>query len=332
MYINKVFCDMILCVFYYPIFLIVIYLYFFRYLVNKNIMADISVKEFPWDIKYKSLITSTPHKSIDDSGYNTPSSTIISNASSNFGQISEVSISFDHTSSSDLQLSSNTSHKFTLENISSKLEDITNKTNSDASYSQSSTCNELSPSKKFKLSPDMRLRYRINKCPKDDNSQFLKRKNFTPYQNINHKRTSLEGRENVDIMYFLAERHHFEPVTEKIFSFLSGSDIISMSMVSKVWCNAVQNSPMALKQKRMYFKLSKENRSRYDGRDRSIFNNKGYLANIGNVMRSPSKKDLPQRSPPVSPSKYRFHVFQKVRHFILSLKHLFISTLESILQ
>lgn len=296
-------------------------------------MADISVKEFPWDIKYKSLITSTPHKSIDDSGYNTPFNTpssTVSNASSNLGQISEVSISFDHTSSSDLQLSSNTTHKFTLENISSKLEDITNKTNSDASYSQSSTCDELSPSKKFKLSPDMRLRYHINKCPKDDDSQFLKRKNFTPYQNINQKRTSLEGRENVDIMYFLAERHHFEPVTEKIFSFLSGSDIISMSMVSKVWCNAVQNSPIAQKQKRIYFKLSKENRSRYDGRDRSIFNNKGYLANIGNVMRSPSKKDLPQRSPPVSPSKYRFHVFQKVRQSILSLKHL--SIILSILQ
>lgn len=284
-------------------------------IINKNIMADISVKESPCYNKYKSLIsTSTPHKSINDSGYNTPSSTL-SNVSSNLTQISEVSISFDHTSSDMgiFQLSSPT-HNFTQDSNSSenKLDDITNKTDSKVNFSSVSTHQEYSPTKKLKLLSDTQLRFHINTCYEDNENTFLKRKNFPSRKYFNHERTSVEGRENIDIMYFLAERHHFEPVTEKIFSFLSGSDIVSMSMVSKIWCNAVKNSPMAQKKKRIYFKLSKENRGGYDGRDRSALNNKGYLANISNVMRSPSKRDLPQRSPPVSPSKYRFHVFQKV--------------------
>jgi hypothetical protein len=278
-------------------------------------MADISVKELPSYSKYKSIIstTSTPHRSINDSGYNTSSSTL-SNVSSNLNQISEINISFDHTSS-DLnvfQLSSPT-YNFTLDSNSSenKFVDISNKTDYKSNFSSISTHQEYSPTKKFKLFSDTRLRFH-NTCYEDNENTFLKRKNVIPRKNINHERTSVEGRENIDIMYFLSERHHFEPVTEKIFSFLSGNDIVSMSMVSKIWCNAVKNSPMAQKKKRMYFKLSKENRGGYNGRDRSTIHNKGCLANISNVMRSPSKRDLPQRSPPVSPSKYRFHVFQKV--------------------
>jgi len=221
-------------------------------------MADISLNESP--CYNNSLVTtSTPYKSINDSGYNSPSYTI----SSNLSQISEVSISFDHKPSDidSLQLSSPT-HDFTLNKTGRKLEDRVE-----------------SPTKKLKL-----------------------------YSNLER---SLEGREKVDLMYFLSVRYHFQPVIEKILSFLSGSDIMSMTMVSKIWCTAIENSPIAQKKKQKYFKLSKENRCGYVGRDRSAFNNKGCLANISNVMRSPSKRELPQRSPPVSPSKYRFHVFQK---------------------
>jgi len=276
-------------------------------------MEDISIKESRCN-KYESITTSTPYKSLHDSGYNTPSSTL-SNASSNLHQISEVSISFDHSPSDldvGLQLSSAV-HNFTQNCNENTLGDITNTTNTDNYFTPPYVRQELSPSKRLKISSDMRLDFcTINKCLKNDESLFLKRKSPTPPKNIYHERISLEGREKVDFMFFLSERHHFELVTEKIFSFLSDSDIISMSMVSKTWCNTVKNSPIAQKKKRMYFKLSKENRCNYDGRDRSAFHNKGYLANISNVMRSPSKRDMPQRSPPVSPSKYRFHVFQKV--------------------
>lgn len=296
-------------------------LIFFQ-IISKNIMADISVKESPCYTKYKSFIsTSTPHKSINDSGYNTSSSTL-SNVSSNLHQISEVNISFDHASSdlSVFKLSSPT-HNFTLDSNSSKnkLDDITNKTDFKTNFSSITTHQEYSPTKKFKLFSDTRMRFHSTRFEDNENT-FLKRKNFISRKDNNHERTSVEGRENIDIMYFLAERHHFEPVIEKIFSYLSGSDIVSMSMVSKIWCNTVKNSPMAQKKKRMYFKLSKENRGGYSGRDHSAFHNKGYLANISNVMHSPSKRDLPQRSPPVSPSKYRFHVFQKVNTTLIIYK------------
>lgn len=270
---------------------------------------DISVKVSPFYNKYNSLTTSTPHKSINDSGYSSPSSTL-SNVSSNIGYISEVSISLNHSPSNhDVLRLTSTTHNHTLNN--SKLDDITVTTNSFVKCLTSSTHQEISPTKKCKISCDLRMRFHINKYTKDDDGQLLRRKNTSP-KTITHERISVDGREKVDIMYYLAERHRFEPVTEKIFSYLSGSDIISMSMVSKVWCNAVQNSPMAQLKKLLYFKLSKENRFGCSGRDRSTFPNKGCLANIGNVMRSPSKRDLPQRSPPVSPSKYRFYVFQKV--------------------
>ncbi|CAH1721284.1 F-box only protein 5-like [Aphis gossypii] len=255
-------------------------------------MADVSLKESPC---YNSLVTtSTPYKSINDSGYDTPSS-----ISSSLSQISEVSYSFDHTPSDidSLQLSSPI-HDFSLiKKNDRKLEDITNKVES--------------PTKKLKLCSDSQLGFRLHETSNNDDSQFLKRKNLIPSRNVNHERISIEGREKVDLMYFLSERYHFQPVIEKILSFLSGSDIMSMCMVSKVWCTAIENSPIAQKKKQKYFKLSKENRCGYDGRDRSAFNNKGCLANISNFMRSPSKRELPQRSPPVSPSKYRFHVFQK---------------------
>lgn len=277
-------------------------------------MEDVSVKE-SCNNKYESITTSTPYKSIHDSGYYTPSSTI-SSASSNLHQISEVSISFNHSPSDpdiDLQLSSAV-HNLTQNCNENTLGDISNTVDShNYFYTSPYVRQELSPSKKFKLSSDLRLRFRtINKSLKDNDSLFLKRKSPIPTKTNIHERNSLEGREKVDFIFFLSERHHFELVTEKIFSFLSGSDIISISMVSKTWCNAVENSQIAQKKKRTYFKLSKENRCDYDGRDRSAFHNKGYLTNISNVMRSPSKKDMPQRSPPVSPSKYRFHVFQKV--------------------
>lgn len=275
-------------------------------------MAEVSAKESPFYNKSMSIITtSTPLRSIDDSGYN--SSCTLSTVSSNLSQISEVSITFDDTPPSNyetLQVSA-TSRSFNQDHSRSKLEDITNRPSSNVGNTPSNTRQEMSPTKQLKLSSELRLYFKSN-----DDDGLLRRKNVPVQKSINHKRISVDGREKIDIMYFLVERHHFEPVAEKIFSFLSGSDIISMSMVSKVWCKAVKNSPMAQKKKGTYFKLSKENRDLFNGRDRSSYPNKGCLANISNVMRSPTKRDLPQRSPPVSPSKYRFHVFQKVSETI----------------
>lgn len=280
---------------------------------------DLSVKESPCYKMNKSLIiTSTPLKNINDSGYNTPSS-VLSNASSNLNQISEVSsqvsLSLNHTSSDlgVLQLSSNSQH-FTRDHNESKLGDITNKTYSDVNFSLS-PYQELSPTKKFKSSLDVRMRYHINKYPEDDENHFIKRKNSEKnvraqeHAILQQHHISMEGRVNIDFMLCLARAPH---VVEKIFSFLSDNDVISASMVSRTWCNIVKNSPVAQKKKNIYFKLSKENRGGHEGRDRSSFNNKGCLANISNVMRSPSKRDLPQRSPPVSPSKFRISLYQKV--------------------
>lgn len=269
------------------------------------------VKESPCYEKCKSfLITSTPYKSVNDSGYNTPCSAL-TNTSSNLSHISKASIVLDHTSpdSSILQLSSNTPI-LPKEAIEKKSNGVS-KTKSKKCCPQSQfTCVENSPSKKFKLSSDLRLRFHLNNCCENDEN-IRKKKNLRSPNYINFDRIPLEGREKIDIMYFLGERHHFLPVIEKICSYLSDTDIISVSMVSKIWNNAIKYSPSAQKKKKLYFKLSKENREN-EGHGRASSLNKGHLANIGNVMHSPIKRDLLLKSPPVSPSKFRWHIFQKV--------------------
>ncbi|XP_050420395.1 F-box only protein 5-like [Adelges cooleyi] len=276
-------------------------------------MADLSMKESPcYDKCMPFLCTSTPYKIINDSGYDTPSSTL-TNASSNYSH--EASMSFDQTLSSDFATTqfSLCTPSFSQKRSIKKLEDITNKTDCTVKNKfieeEPPSVTELSPSKKFKSSSDLRMRFRINKCPKQDD-HLQKKKNIDSPKIVSHERASLEGRDHVDIMYFLAERNHFGLVVEKIFSYLSDSDIVPVSMVSKIWNNAVQNSPTAQSKRQIYFKLSKENRG-CEGRNRAAMINKGCLSNIGNVMRSPTKRDLTPRSPPVSPSKYRWHVFQK---------------------
>ncbi|XP_050529323.1 F-box only protein 5-like [Daktulosphaira vitifoliae] len=269
------------------------------------------VKESPCYEKCKSLLfTSTPYKNFNDSGYNTPCSTL-TNASSNLSHISEASIVFDHTSldSSLLQLSSNTPTlpQKTIE----KKSKVVIKTFKSKKCSSSSvlTYTENSPSKKFKYSSDLRMRFRLNNCCKNDENVLIKKSSCSSSY-TNYNRVPLEGRDKIDIMYFLGERHHFLPVIEKICSYLSDVDIISISMVSKIWNNAIKYSPSAQKKKNLYFKLSKENREN-EGHNRAISYRKGHLVNIGNVMCSPVKRDLILKSPPVSPSKFRWHVFQK---------------------
>ncbi|XP_050526560.1 F-box only protein 5-like [Daktulosphaira vitifoliae] len=275
-------------------------------------MADLSIKESPYHCdKYKSfLFTSTPFKSIDDSGYDTSSSTI-NGVTSNMSNLSDGSINLDPTINDHSKFQSCSDISCIKKNANQKKDSVccTDCKVFNKLPQQLEISSDLSPSKKFKFSSDLRMRFQLNKRVKKEKCR-PNRKMYYLHNNINHERISLEDRKNVDIMYFLSERHHFGPVIEKIFSFLSDCDIVSVSLVSKVWNNAVKNSLIANKKMEKYFKLSKENRE-CERKDRTSGYNKGCLTNIENVMRSPVKRDLVLKSPPVSPSKYRWHVFQK---------------------
>lgn len=249
-------------------------------------MADDSCEEFHCVKKYKSsMISSTPIKNIDDEGYNN-TSLISSNVLSNQSQSSKV-ICLNSTPA-DLQLSSNTYH-FTSDNNRNKRK-RTDVMNSNTIYTSISSINQ-DTSIQFNVFSDLRLKMcQLNGYSNTNTRQFFKSKNSVSHKNVYYKRINLEGQMKVDFMYYLAKRHNFVPATEKIFSFLYGKDIITMSMVSKIWHYTVKYSPTA-KSKKQYYLLHKESvkeNHECTGQKRSSLMSKT-LADIGNITHYSSK-------------------------------------------
>lgn len=129
-----------------------------------------------------------------------------------------------------------------------------------------------------------------NLCTKCD-LKFSNSKNLNSYKSIYHKRISLENQKKVDFMYYLSKRYNFVPVTEKIFSFLHGKDILAMSMVSKTWHNAIKYSPSAKRKAKSYvsyMRSEKENHGHVERR-RLYLPSRRVFGDITNIMRFPLK-------------------------------------------
>jgi len=196
-----------------------------------------------------------------------------------------VSISINHTSTElDVHKLSSTIPSFTLDNSVYNLKQkntIAEKDLGVISTSLLSTNKELSA--KSNAFSDMRIR--IYTHPKYDVCLSLKNKNFRSHKQFYNKRIFLEGLNKVDFMYYLTKRHNFVPVTEKIFSFLHGKDIESMSKVSRIWRSAVKHSPLARKKQKLYLISVKENHGHVHSQlTCSSFSNRIALADISNVF------------------------------------------------
>ncbi|CAI6356775.1 unnamed protein product [Macrosiphum euphorbiae] len=147
------------------------------------------------------------------------------------------------------------------------------------------------PSKKLSTLSCFQIQmHQTTPCTKYD-LKFLNSKNRYLFNNIYHKRISLEGLKKVDFMYYSSKRYNFAPVTEKIFSFLHGKDILAMSMVSKTWHNAVKYSPSAKKKKKSYvtFMRSEKENHGHAERRRLCLPSRRVLGDISNIMRFPLK-------------------------------------------
>ncbi|XP_026819926.1 uncharacterized protein LOC113558630 [Rhopalosiphum maidis] len=123
------------------------------------------------------------------------------------------------------------------------------------------------------------------------NFKFSKSKNLNLYKSIHRKRLNLEGQKKVDFMYYLSKRYNFVPVTEKIFSFMNGKDILAMSMVSKAWNSAVKYSPSAKRKKKLfvtYMRSEKENHGHVERR-RLCLQNRRVFGDITNIISFPLK-------------------------------------------
>ena len=130
------------------------------------------------------------------------------------------------------------------------------------------------------------------------------------------------GAENVDMLLLLGEKSNHWRIVSKILSFLSPLDLCSVSMVSKAWRRICANDSKATVRRLAYIILRQDVKENLKIRKaklesditmspRSRYTRKGYLLEVQNLLQLP-QKNLPPNSPPVSPSKVKFHSFVKV--------------------
>jgi len=146
----------------------------------------------------------------------------------------------------------------------------------------------------------------------------------------NSRRATLDytGREKVDFLSLLGEESNHLNLVSKILSFLSPQDLCSASMVSRVW-RKICKSDFSANRRRMSFIMRKhtikENlwllaMAKKAKREEDIqtspksrrYVRKGYLLDVQNLLHVPAQPN----SPPVSPSKIKFHSFVKVNLYI----------------
>ncbi|CAL7950230.1 unnamed protein product [Xylocopa violacea] len=141
------------------------------------------------------------------------------------------------------------------------------------------------------------------------------------------------GRETVDILALLGEKSNHWRIVSKIFSYLSPQDLCSVSMVSKTWRRICIDDSRANTRRLIQVILrrnAKENlkvikKTKMEGdiqsSPKSRYARKGYLLEVQNLLQVPGNQ-RPPSSPPVSPSKVKFHSFVKASRTLAPWEHL----------
>nr|XP_003705319.1 PREDICTED: uncharacterized protein LOC100877587 [Megachile rotundata] len=141
------------------------------------------------------------------------------------------------------------------------------------------------------------------------------------------------GRETVDILALLGEKSNHWRIVSKILSFLGPQDLCSISMVSKTWRRICISDSRANTKRLTHIILRqnvKENlklikKSKMEGNiqtsPKSRYARKGYLLEVQNLLQVPGNQ-RPPSSPPVSPSKVKFHSFVKASRTLAPWEHL----------
>lgn len=140
------------------------------------------------------------------------------------------------------------------------------------------------------------------------------------------------GVPNVDMLVLLGEKSNHWRVISNILALLSPQDLCSVSMVSKAWQRICASDSKANVRRLIHIKLKqdvKENLKFRKGKlemdittsPRSRFTRKGYLLEVQNLIKN-GHKSLTPSSPPVSPSKVKFHSFVKASRTLAPWEHL----------
>lgn len=152
---------------------------------------------------------------------------------------------------------------------------------------------------------------------------------------LHHTRATPDytGRETVDILSLLGDKSNHWRIVSKIFTYLSPQDLCSVSMVSKTWGRICSNDSRANMRRLTHVILrqnAKENlklikKSKMEGdlqsSPKSRYARKGCLLEVQNLLQVP-RNQRPPSSPPVSPSKVKFHSFVKASRTLAPWEHL----------
>ncbi|XP_076635551.1 uncharacterized protein LOC143348811 [Colletes latitarsis] len=141
------------------------------------------------------------------------------------------------------------------------------------------------------------------------------------------------GKETVDMLALFGDKSNNWCIVSKILSYLGPQDLCSVSMVSKTWRRICLNDFRANTRRLTHVILrqnAKENlklikKSKIEGdiqsSPKSRYARKGYLLQVQNLLQEPRKQRQPS-SPPVSPSKVKFHSFVKASRTLAPWEHL----------
>ncbi|XP_029172736.1 F-box only protein 43-like [Nylanderia fulva] len=149
-----------------------------------------------------------------------------------------------------------------------------------------------------------------------------------------NRRATLDytGREKVDFLSLLGEESNHLNLVSKILSYLGAPDLCSVSMVSAVW-KRICESDFCANERRMSYILCKQNikenlrmmkKAKHEediqmsprGRH---YARKGFLLDVQNLICVQAKAP---NSPPVSPSKVKFHSYVKASRTLASGEYL----------
>lgn len=155
--------------------------------------------------------------------------------------------------------------------------------------------------------------------------------------NIRRATLDYTGREKVDFLSLLGEESNHLNLVSKILSYLGSPDLCAVSMVSTAWRRICENDFCA-NGRRMSYILRKQNikenlrmktttMMKKTKREEDIqtspksrhYVRKGFLVDVQNLLYVPAQP-RPPNSPPVSPSKVKFHSFVKVSRSIYIYK------------
>ncbi|XP_034943366.1 F-box only protein 43-like [Chelonus insularis] len=145
------------------------------------------------------------------------------------------------------------------------------------------------------------------------------------------------GKETVDILSLLGEKTYHPRIIRKIFSYLKPQDLCAISMVSRSWKRICRLDTLANLRRLQFIEWKQNSKENVNNQKSTSLVKKtncfslspkiklvkrNYLMEVQNTQVS-TRRMIPSSSPPVSPSKVKFHSYVKASRTLSPSQRLF---------